>query len=292
MVQECDICQQHKGFTTLPAGLLQPLPIPEQAWTDINMDFISGLPKYEGREVILVVVDIYTKYKHFLALSHPYTATTVAKVMLDSVIKLNGIPKIIVSDRDNIFLRNFWQCLLTRLGTSLHLSTAYHPQTDGQTERTQVVGHMLKGVLEEAQHKIKQQADKKRIEREFKEGDWVYLRLQPYRQTSMQLRKNLKLAAKFFFPYKILERIGKLKAKLGSGKLPQTTLPKLNKDQEMKVTPLQILDSRQVKKGKHNINQVLVQWENLSTQDATWEDKEFMAYQFPKLILEVKDLKE
>lgn len=66
----------------------------------------------------------------------------------------------------------------------------------------------------------------------------------------------------------------------------------LNKDQEMKVTPLQILDNRQVKNGNHNINQVLVQWENLSTQDATWYDKEFMEYQFPKLILEVKDLKE
>ncbi|XP_026451403.1 uncharacterized protein LOC113351675 [Papaver somniferum] len=115
--------------------VMAPLPIPEQAWEHISMDFILGLPKSKGREVILVIVDKFTKFRHFIALIHPYTAASVAKVFIDTVFKLYGLPKSIVSDRYVVFVRNFWQALFSRLGTSLHLSSAYHPQTDGQTER-------------------------------------------------------------------------------------------------------------------------------------------------------------
>ncbi|KAJ1703435.1 hypothetical protein LUZ63_003214 [Rhynchospora breviuscula] len=80
------------------------------------MDFITGLPKYEGKEVILVIVDRLTKYAHFLSLSHPFKASTVAQLFLDNVYKLHGLPTDIVSDRDPIFTSQFWKELLNKIG--------------------------------------------------------------------------------------------------------------------------------------------------------------------------------
>jgi hypothetical protein len=116
-------------------GLLQPLPIPEGVWRDLSMDFIEGLPKSEGYSVILVVVDRLTKFAHFLPLKHPYTATTIAQVFMDSVVKLHGLLNSIVTNRDTIFISHFWKELFKLYKVNLHLSTAYHSQTDGQTER-------------------------------------------------------------------------------------------------------------------------------------------------------------
>jgi hypothetical protein len=95
------------------------------------MDFIEGLTILNGHSVILVVVNKYTKYSHFYPLKHPFSAQTVANVFLNNVIKLHGISRSIVFDRDKVFTSNFWQCLFKSLHIDMQLSLAYHPQTDG-----------------------------------------------------------------------------------------------------------------------------------------------------------------
>ena len=130
-IRECLVCQTCKYDHHSPYGLLQPLPVPTEVWVDISMDFIEGLPKSHGKEVIWVVVDRLSKYAHFIALAYPYTAETVAQSFLDNIYKLHGLPQSIVSDRDTIFLSLFWQSLFSILGTDLLLSSAYHSQTNG-----------------------------------------------------------------------------------------------------------------------------------------------------------------
>lgn len=134
-MKQCEICQKAKHMNTHPAGKLQPLPIPAGAWQDLSMDFIDGLPKSDNYSVIMVVVDRLTKYAHFLPLKHPCTAQSVAKVFLDTVVRLHGFPQTIVSDRDKVVLSNFWRELFRIYGIKLAFSTVYHPQSDGQTER-------------------------------------------------------------------------------------------------------------------------------------------------------------
>jgi len=114
-------------------GLLQPLEIPGQAWESLSMDFVEGLPKSEGKNCIIVVVDRLTKFAHFIGLSHLYTTQEVVRVFLDLVIKLHMVPKTIIFNHDKVFTSLFWQALWKNMVTKLSMSSAYYPQMDGQT---------------------------------------------------------------------------------------------------------------------------------------------------------------
>lgn len=133
-INSCSICHYNKYSTQPLYGLLQPLPVPQQVWEDISMDFITNLPASSNKTVIWVVVDRLTKYAHFIALPTHFTASYLASVFLSEIHRLHGTPKTIVSDRDRIFISKFWKELFKSLGTTLAFSSSYHPQTDGQTE--------------------------------------------------------------------------------------------------------------------------------------------------------------
>ncbi|KAD3069344.1 hypothetical protein E3N88_37224 [Mikania micrantha] len=143
-VKACDVCQRCKASTVMPGGLLQPLAIPEAIWEDLSMDFIGGLPLSKGCNVILAVVDRLSKYAHFMAVKHPYTAKGIAEVFVKEVIRHHGIPKTIIRDCDPLFISKFWQEIFCLQGTKLQMSSAYHPETDGQTE---VVNRCLEAYL-------------------------------------------------------------------------------------------------------------------------------------------------
>ncbi|KAK8924154.1 hypothetical protein KSP39_PZI019727 [Platanthera zijinensis] len=134
-IQHCDICQKGKDRNALPYGLLQPLPIPSRIWADISIDFITHLPKSKTFTTILVMVDRLSKGAHFAPLPAHYSAPIVAHTFWEHCGKLHGLPESIVSDRDTIFLSSFWLSFFKTNGTKLRFSSAYHPQTDGQTER-------------------------------------------------------------------------------------------------------------------------------------------------------------
>ncbi|WVZ96354.1 hypothetical protein U9M48_042006 [Paspalum notatum var. saurae] len=147
-VSSCRVCQQNKTDHLRPAGLLQSLEVPLAVWADIAMDFMEGLcggtadliraklPRVNGKTVILTVVDRFSKFAHFIPLAHPYTATTVARAFFSEIVRLHGIPASIVSDRDPVFTSTFWRELFELSGTKLNMSSAFHPQSDGQSKAT------------------------------------------------------------------------------------------------------------------------------------------------------------
>jgi hypothetical protein len=145
-VAKCDVCQRVKAEHQRPAGLLHPLKIPEWKWEEIGMDFIVGLPRTPaGYDSIWVIVDRLTKVAHFIPVRTNYTGAKLAELYMTRIVCLHGVPKKTVSDRGSQFTSRFWKKLHESLDTKLNFSSAYHPQTDGQTERTnQVLEDMLR----------------------------------------------------------------------------------------------------------------------------------------------------
>ena len=148
-VARCLTCQQVKGERKKPGGELQPLEIPNWKWEDISMDFVSGLPRTRGRnDSIWVIVDRLTKSAHFLPVKKMTDLNSLARLYLKEIVRLHGAPCSIVSNRDSRFTSRFWTSLQEALGTKISMSMAYHPQSDGQTERTiQTLEDMLRACV-------------------------------------------------------------------------------------------------------------------------------------------------
>src|SRR3954468_687818 len=145
-IKSCDLCQCIKASQQVPGGLLQPLAIPTQPWEQVSMDFIIQLPKTKaGFDAIVVFVDTFSKMTHFVPTKTTASAPDTTQLFFNNVFRLHGLPKSIISDHDAKFTSKFWKTLFQTLGTKLAMSTAFHPQTDGQTERAnQTLEDMLR----------------------------------------------------------------------------------------------------------------------------------------------------
>ncbi|KAG8491018.1 hypothetical protein CXB51_014151 [Gossypium anomalum] len=145
-VHPCLICQQVKAEHQVPSGLLQLIMIPEWKWDRITMDIVSGLPLSSSKkDTIWVVVDRLTKSAHFIPVRTDYSLDKLAELYVSQIVRLQWVPISIVSNRDPRFTSRFWKKLQEALGTKLHFSTAFHPQTDGQSERIiQILENMLR----------------------------------------------------------------------------------------------------------------------------------------------------
>ena len=375
-IQASDVCQRYKAEHVHLPGLLQPLPIPRLAWTHVTMDFIESLPNSQGYDTIMVVIDRLTKVGHFIALSHPFSAKKVAQLFLDSIFRLHGLPESIVTDRDRIFTSTFWQELFRLVGTDLHYSSAYHPQSDGQSERLNQcvesylrcmtgefptrwsswlamaewwynssyhsslqltpfealygykpvplplgpyvdtiipaaaqllqermrISGSLKDHLTKAQQRMKFFADQQRTERSFAVGDWVFLKLQPYRQQTVAIRKCLKLAARFYGPFQVEAKVGSvayrlrlpagarihpvfhvslLKKKIGPVQQVSGALPEFDNADQCPLQPESVLQRRAIMRNGQPVIQFLIKWYQLEPEEASWEDQDFIHSQFP-----------
>ncbi|CAH9124286.1 unnamed protein product [Cuscuta epithymum] len=148
-VARCLNCQKVKAERCKPKGLVQPLEVPKWKWDSISMDFVGGLPLTKsGKDKVWVIVDRLTKTARFISMNETWSMEKLARAYIKHVVKNHGVPQDIVSDRDSRFLSQFWKELQAALGTKLRLSTAFHPTTDGQTERTiQTLEDMLRACI-------------------------------------------------------------------------------------------------------------------------------------------------
>ncbi|KAL0539906.1 hypothetical protein IC582_024127 [Cucumis melo] len=230
-VSRCLVCQQVKAPRQKPAGLLQPLSIPEWKWENVSMDFITGLPRtLRGFTVIWVVVDRLTKSAHFVPGKSTYTASKWAQLYMSEIVRLHGVPVSIVSDRDARFTSKFWKGLQTAMGTSyqttigmapfeaLYGKCCRSPVCWGEVGEQRLMGPELVQSTNEAIQKIrsrmhtaqsrqKSYADVRRKDLEFEVGDKVFLKVAPMRGV-LRFERRGKLSPRFVGPFEILERIG------------------------------------------------------------------------------------
>ena len=148
-VRQCLTCQQVKAEHQKPAGLLQPLKVAEWKWEHVMMDFVTHLPRTrQGHDVVWVIVDRLKKSAHFLAVRMTFILERFFLLYIREIVRLHGVPVSIVLDRDPRFTVHFWKSFQKAIGTRLTMSTTFHPQTDGQSERTiQVLEEMLRACV-------------------------------------------------------------------------------------------------------------------------------------------------
>ena len=146
--RSCGKCQTNKTDTQKPQGFLHSLPIPDKPWQSVGMDFMGPLPQSQDNDYLLVIIDRLTLQVHLVPTTTRVTAKEVAWQFLKEVVRLHGVPESIVLDRDTKFTSTFWRELHKLMGTKLLMSTAFHPQTDGATERAnRSIGQILRMIV-------------------------------------------------------------------------------------------------------------------------------------------------
>ncbi|KAI3756033.1 hypothetical protein L1987_55845 [Smallanthus sonchifolius] len=234
VVRQCHVCQQAKYETVASPGLIQPLPIPTCVFSDISMDFITGLPKSKGKNVILVVVDRLTKYAHFMVLTQPVSAADVAQAAGNLIGYVNCLPPTDGWANTNyhwLSLAEWWY------NTNYHSSLKSTPfqalygfpppihvpyvhrdtnveALDGEMCSKEEAITILRQTLHMGQNRLRQHANKHRSDRVFKEGSWVYLKLRPYIQSSLRMVGYNKFSPRYYGPYLMVQRIGEAAYKL------------------------------------------------------------------------------
>ncbi|GKB77847.1 putative reverse transcriptase domain-containing protein [Tanacetum coccineum] len=233
-VSKCLTCLKVKAEHQRPSGLLQQPDIPEWKWEGITIDFVTKLPSTSrGHDTIWVVMDRLTKSAYFLPMREDYKMERLARIYLNKIVARHGVPISIISDHDSRFTSRFWQSMQEALGTRLDMSTAYHPQTDGQIMWAEVgEGHLIgpelvqettekvsqiKDRLKVARDRQKSYADKRRKPLEFSVGDYVLLKVSPWKGV-VRFGKKGKLAPRFVGPFEIIEKVGTVAYRLD---LPQ-----------------------------------------------------------------------
>ena len=177
------------------------------------------------------------------------------------------------------------------------------PVAQDMLEQRKVVLQVVKESLQKAQHRMKFFADQHRTERHFLVGDWVYLKLQPYRQQTVAIRASLKLCSKYFGPFQVLEKIGTvayrlklpsqsrvhpvfhvslLKKHVGTTPIVAGSLPEFDQNDITPLVPYKVLQRRQIKRADKLVTQWLIHWKGLESYEASWEDAEFVRSQFPE----------
>ena len=148
-IASCIQCQVNKAHRYRRQGLMKPLPVPEGRWIDISIDFASGFPEtFAGNNLIMVVVDRFSKRAHFIAAQYPLSSYETINLLFRYIFAYHGFPRTITSDRDSRFTSKIYQEMAKRLGIKLTMSSSNHPQTDGQSERTiQILNRMLKSYV-------------------------------------------------------------------------------------------------------------------------------------------------
>nr|GEV44674.1 putative reverse transcriptase domain-containing protein [Tanacetum cinerariifolium] len=233
---KCLTCAKVKSEHQKPSGLLQQPKIPEWKRKKITMEFVSGLPRtLSGYDSIWIIVDHLTKSTHFLPMKKTDNIEKLAQQYPKEIVCRHGVPVSIISDKDSLFTSRFWKTLQEALGTQLNLSTTYHPETDGQSERTiQTLEDMLracpthwpiidprndkkivqiKNRLLTARSRQKSYADVKHKQMEFEVGDMVMLKVSLWKGV-IRFGKRGKLSLRYIGPFEIIERIGPVAYKL------------------------------------------------------------------------------
>ncbi|GJR53704.1 putative reverse transcriptase domain-containing protein [Tanacetum coccineum] len=302
-VSKCLTCSKVKAEHQRPSGLLQQPEIPEWKWDKITMDFITKLPRSKsGHDTIWVIVDRLTKSAHFLAIREDYSTEKLAKIYIDEIVARHGVPVSIISDRDGRFTSRCWQTVQKALGTRLDMSTAYHPQTDGQSERTiQTLEDMLRAVcrspvlwakiressligpelvqettdkvvlikekLKAARDRQKSYADNRRKPLDYKVGDRVMIGPVAYR---LRLPEELSGVHDTF-------HVSNLKKCLADASL-HVPLDEIKVDKTLCFVeePVEIMD-REVKRLKcSKISLVKVHWNSKCGLEFTWEREDYI----------------